>query len=234
MVSAARLTRLEEQDTRLRLLLINAINAQPGRLRRRPDKPVNALFRGLTRSLGKWPPCGWRPPSLLILKGSRNGTSNRNGYSAVLAVLSVAEYRSLHLPAGRPGLATGMSNGVSWGPVRHHVHVLRGAFRRVATYRGLFGEPSSIKRFKAVAMRRLSVDGVTLPGRHIRPHRPAGGIEAHLAYCDGPNPPRLWCGTSASSLYRVINVLYLVNMRRGGTTTRCPSNPALRHFWCTR
>ena len=114
------------------------------------------------------------------------------------------------------GLAvTGMSNGVSWG-----LYITMFMFFVGLSAGGLIVASSAsvfhIKRFKAVAMPAiiLSTVCICLAGMFVLID--LGGIQRVWRIVTGPNPtsPLVW-DICVITLYLVINVLYLVNMRRG-------------------
>ena len=134
------------------------------------------------------------------------------GVLAALAVVGVGAY--LYQLMG--GLAvTGMSNGVSWG-----LYITMFMFFVGLSAGGLIVASSAsvfhIKRFKAVAMPAiiLSTVCICLAGMFILID--LGGIQRIWRLFTGPNPtsPLVW-DVCVITLYLVINVLYLVNMRRG-------------------
>lgn len=131
---------------------------------------------------------------------------------AVLAVVGIGAY--IYQLAG--GLAvTGMSNGVSWG-----LYITMFMFFVGLSAGGLIVASSAsvfhIKRFKAVAMPAiiLSTVCICLAGMFVLID--LGGIQRIWRIVTGPNPtsPLVW-DICVITLYLVINVLYLVNMRRG-------------------
>lgn len=131
---------------------------------------------------------------------------------AVLAVVGIGAY--IYQLVG--GLAvTGMSNGVSWG-----LYITMFMFFVGLSAGGLIVASSAsvfhIKRFKAVAMPAiiLSTVCICLAGMFVLIDM--GGIQRIWRIVTGPNPtsPLVW-DICVITLYLVINVLYLVNMRRG-------------------
>lgn len=131
---------------------------------------------------------------------------------AVLAVVGIGAY--IYQLVG--GLAvTGMSNGVSWG-----LYITMFMFFVGLSAGGLIVASSAsvfhIKRFKAVAMPAiiLSTVCICLAGMFVLID--LGGIQRIWRIVTGPNPtsPLVW-DICVITLYLVINVLYLVNMRRG-------------------
>ena len=131
---------------------------------------------------------------------------------AVLAVVGIGAY--IYQLVG--GLAvTGMSNGVSWG-----LYITMFMFFVGLSAGGLIVASSAsvfhIKRFKAVAMPAiiLSTVCICLAGMFVLID--LGGIQRVWRIVTGPNPtsPLVW-DICVITLYLVINVLYLVNMRRG-------------------
>lgn len=134
------------------------------------------------------------------------------GVLAVLAVAGIGAY--VYQLMG--GLAvTGMSNGVSWG-----LYITMFMFFVGLSAGGLIVASSAsvfhIKSFKAVAMPAiiLSTVCICLAGAFILID--LGGVQRIWRLFAGPNPtsPLIW-DVCVITFYLVINVLYLVNMRRG-------------------
>lgn len=134
------------------------------------------------------------------------------GVLAALAVVGVGAY--VYQLMG--GLAvTGMSNGVSWG-----LYITMFMFFVGLSAGGLIVASSAsvfhIKRFKAVAMPAiiLSTVCICLAGMFILID--LGGVQRVWNMLLSPNfaSPLVW-DMGVITLYLVINVLYLVNMRRG-------------------
>lgn len=135
--------------------------------------------------------------------------------TAVLAVLALAGIGA-YVYQLMGGLAvTGMSNGVSWG-----LYITMFMFFVGLSAGGLIVASSAsvfhITRFKAVAMPAiiLSTVCICLAGMFILID--LGGLQRIWRLFTGPNPtsPLIW-DVCVITLYLVINVLYLVNMRRG-------------------
>lgn len=135
--------------------------------------------------------------------------------TAVLAVLSVAGIGAYIFQLAGGLAVTGMSNGVSWG-----LYITMFMFFVGLSAGGLTVASSAsvfhIKRFKAVAMPAiiLSTVCICLAGMFVLID--LGGIQRIWRIVTGPNPtsPLVW-DICVITLYLVINVLYLVNMRRG-------------------
>ena len=135
--------------------------------------------------------------------------------TAVLAVLSVAGIGAYIFQLAGGLAVTGMSNGVSWG-----LYITMFMFFVGLSAGGLIVASSAsvfhIKRFKAVAMPAiiLSTVCICLAGMFVLID--LGGIQRIWRIVTGPNPtsPLVW-DICVITLYLVINVLYLVNMRRG-------------------
>jgi len=135
--------------------------------------------------------------------------------TAVLAVLSVAGIGAYIFQLVGGLAVTGMSNGVSWG-----LYITMFMFFVGLSAGGLIVASSvsvfHIKRFKAVAMPAiiLSTVCICLAGMFVLID--LGGIQRIWRIVTGPNPtsPLVW-DICVITLYLVINVLYLVNMRRG-------------------
>lgn len=135
--------------------------------------------------------------------------------TAVFAVLSVAGIGAYVFQLVGGLAVTGMSNGVSWG-----LYITMFMFFVGLSAGGLIVASSAsvfhIKRFKAVAMPAiiLSTVCICLAGMFVLID--LGGIQRVWRIVTGPNPtsPLVW-DICVITLYLVINVLYLVNMRRG-------------------
>ncbi|MEC4295036.1 NrfD/PsrC family molybdoenzyme membrane anchor subunit [Adlercreutzia shanghongiae] len=135
--------------------------------------------------------------------------------AAVLAVLALAGVGAYGFQLMGGLAVTGMSNGVSWG-----LYITMFMFFVGLSAGGLIVASSAsvfhIKRFKAVAMPAiiLSTVCICLAGMFILID--LGGIQRIWRLFTGPNPasPLIW-DVCVITLYLVINVLYLVNMRRG-------------------
>ena len=139
--------------------------------------------------------------------------------TAVLAVLALAGVGCWIWQLMNGLTVTGMSNGVSWG-----LYITMFMFFVGLSAGGLIVASSAsvfhIKRFKAVAMPAiiLSTVCICLAGMFILID--LGGIQRVWRMVTGPNPtsPLVW-DMGVITLYLIINILYLVNMRRGNERT---------------
>lgn len=139
--------------------------------------------------------------------------------TAVLAVLAVAGVGCWIWQLMNGLTVTGMSNGVSWG-----LYITMFMFFVGLSAGGLIVASSAsvfhIKRFKAVAMPAiiLSTVCICLAGMFILID--LGGIQRVWRMVTGPNltSPLVW-DMGVITLYLIINILYLVNMRRGNERT---------------
>ena len=135
--------------------------------------------------------------------------------TAVLSLLAVAGVGCWVYQLMNGLTVTGMSNNVSWG-----LYITMFMFFVGLSAGGLIVASSAsvfhIKRFKAVAMPAiiLSTVCICLAGMFVLID--LGGIQRVWRIVTGPNPtsPLVW-DICVITLYLVINVLYLVNMKRG-------------------